>query len=71
MSKTNGKSKKKSKYSVKNKYKRTNKKRYILYYQKNGTVRDEYGDEVLQYTDYLKTPGGVIKLCTYTTEDEL
>lgn len=74
--KLNGKSKKKSKYTVKKKSKRTNAKGYGIYIQKNGTVReyDDYDDEpyyVYKYTDYLKTPKGLIKLYTYTVDDEL
>ena len=72
--KLNGKSKKKGKYTVKNKYMKTNKNGYGIYTQKNGTAVEYFdGDPytVFKYTDYLKTPNGLIKLGTYTREDEL
>ena len=70
--KLNGKSKKSSKYSVRNKCKKTNAKGYSIYHQNNGTVTEYDEGEpyyVSKHTDYLKTPGGLIQLCTYTTEE--
>lgn len=75
--KLNGKSKKASRYKVKNKYKKSNKKGYYVSSTLTATYSnyeyDEYGDYYLvtteKYNYYLVTPSGKrIYLCSYSDE---